>query len=91
MAELAPYGASRADAVAPISNAAPAIPITLEGTIAGAEQPAAICRLGGTAARILHIGDTLGGWRLQQVAPGRAVFIDAASQRHELRLNSAGN
>jgi hypothetical protein len=90
LADLAPFGApspAPAQAVAAVT----ASPITLVGTIAGAEQPAAICRLGDLPPHILHAGDSLGGWRLLQVAPGRAVFIDAAARRHELRLNPAGN
>jgi hypothetical protein len=65
--------------------------IVLVGTIIGVEQPAAACRLGDARARILHVGDTLGGWRLERVTPGRAVFIDAGGARHELRLSPLGN
>lgn len=65
--------------------------ILLVGTIIGGDQPAAACRLGDAPARILHVGDTLGGWRLERVAPGRVVFIDAGGMRHELRLSPLGN
>lgn len=65
--------------------------IRLVGTMLGVDQPAAICKLGDAPARILHLGDTLGGWRLQQVAPGRALFIDGNGARHELRLSPLGN
>ncbi len=89
---LDPFGLSGAGATA--IEPAPIVPvprIILVGTIIGVEQPAAACRLGDAPARILHVGDTLGGWRLTQVAPGRAVFIDAGGARHELRLSPLGN
>ena len=92
LADIAPFGASRVElAMTRADLAASFMPVSLVGTIAGADQPAAICRLGGAPARILHVGDTIGGLRLQLVAPARAVFIDGAAQRHELRLNSPGN
>jgi hypothetical protein len=80
-------------AVGDDSAAPPELPpaIALIGTVIGGEQPAAICRLGAAAPRILHAGDTLGGWRLVEIAPARAVFIDAARVRHELRLSPPGN
>ena len=86
---LAPFGISDAAPNA-VTTVAAVPPITLVGTLAGAEAPAAICRLGASTARILHVGDTLGGWRLQQVNPGRAVFVDGAFVRHELRLSPVG-
>lgn len=89
---LDPFGL--ADAASPVGDSAPpaaAPDIVLVGTIIGAEQPAAVCRLGDAPARILHVGDTLGGWRLAQVAPGQAVFIDAGGVRHKLRLSPLGN
>lgn len=89
---LAPFSPARSDAGPPAAMHVGFIPsITLIGTVAGSEQPAAICRLNGADARILHVGDTLGGWRLQHVVPGRALFIDAAGTRHELRLSFVGN
>lgn len=89
---LAPFNAARSDAGAPAATDVGFTPsITLVGTVAGSVQPAAICRLNGADARILHVGDTLGGWRLQQVFPGRALFIDAAGARPELRLSFVGN
>lgn len=92
LAELDPFGLSGAGAMAAESALIlPTPPIILVGTIIGADQPAAACRLGDAPARLLHVGDTLGGWRLQQVAPGRAVFIDADGARHELRLSPLGN
>ena len=89
LAALAPFGVSESVAT-PTPNTSFVPPITLVGTLAGAESPAAICRIGTGTARILHLGDTLGGWRLQQVTPGRAVFVDGASARHELRLSPVG-
>lgn len=89
---LAPFDPARSSDGAPAPTDAGFAPsITLVGTVAGTEQPAAICRLNGADARILHLGDTIGGWRLQQVFPGRALFIDAAGTRHELRLSFVGN
>jgi hypothetical protein len=89
---LDPFGLLGADVTATESApVAPAPPIILVGTIIGIEQPAAACRLGDARARMLHVGDTLGGWRLVQVAPGRVVFIDAGGSRHELRLSPLGN
>lgn len=89
---LAPFNQARFDAGASAATDAGVTPsITLVGTVVGSEQPAAICRLNGADARILFVGDTLGGWRLQQVFPGRALFIDAAGARHELRLSFVGN
>lgn len=92
LAALDPFGA--ADQDAPMAASAPdaAEPlIVLVGTFIGVEQPAAVCRLGAGAARILHVGDSLAGWRLIQVAPARATFIDANGARHELRLSPLGN
>lgn len=91
LAALAPFSASRtpAPANAPAIGEPPP-PIALVGTLAGAADPAAICRLGAAPARILHVGESLGGWRLLQVAPGRVVFIDEAGVRHELRLSPVG-
>jgi hypothetical protein len=89
---LDPFGLSGAGE--PATASAPVMPtpsIVLVGTIIGVEQPAAACRLGDARARILHVGDTLGGWRLERVTPGRAVFIDAGGARHELRLSPLGN
>lgn len=88
---LAPFDPARSDAGAPAADVGFTPSLTLVGTVAGSEQPAAICRLNGADARILHIGDTIGGWRLQQVFPGRALFIGAAGARHELRLSFVGN
>lgn len=89
---LAPFSQTRSDVGASAATDAGVTPsITLVGTVVGNERPAAICRLQGADARILYVGDTLGGWRLQQVSPGRAQFIDAAGARHELRLSFAGN
>jgi hypothetical protein len=89
LAALAPFGVLES-AATPAASAALVPAITLVGTLAGADSPAAICRLGTGTARILHVGDTLGGWRLQQVTPGRAVFVDGALARHELRLSPVG-
>jgi hypothetical protein len=89
LAALAPFGVSESTS-APATSAAFVPAITLVGTLAGADSPAAIFRLGTGMARILHPGDTLGGWRLQQVTPGRAVFVDGALARHELRLSPVG-
>jgi hypothetical protein len=89
---LDPFGLSDPGAIA--TESAPIVPpppIILVGTIIGVEQPAAACRLGTAPVRILHVGDTLGGWRLAQVAPGRVVFIDAGGARQELRLSPLGN
>lgn len=89
---LDPFGLSSAGATTTESALIPPTPpMVLVGTIIGVDQPAAACRLGDAPARLLHVGDTLGGWRLQQVAPGRAVFIDAGGARHELRLSPLGN
>jgi hypothetical protein len=92
LTELDPFGTADAVATA-MPSAAPTAPpdIVLVGTVLGADDPAAICRLGDARPRILHAGDTLGGWRLLQVTPGKAVFIDAAAVRHELRLSPLGN
>lgn len=88
---LDPFGEIRTGAMnAPSNDSAPLVPITLIGTIAGASQPTAVCRLGSQSPRLLHLGDTLGGWRLQQVAAGRVIFVDAAGAPHELRLSSLG-
>jgi len=93
LAALAPFGPSRPASASSQSMAGDTAipPITCVGTIAGSEQPAAICRLALASPRILHAGDTLGGWRLVSVAPGRVVFIDAASRRREFRLSSPGS
>jgi hypothetical protein len=88
---LAPFGETQNGPSATAPDIATTVPIILIGTIAGADQPAAVCRLGLGDARILHVGDTLGGWRLRQVAPGRVVFVDAAGHSHELRLTSPRN
>lgn len=85
---LDPFGLAELAPDAAPSAAIP--PIVLVGTFAGVGAPTAICRLGVSPARILHLGDTLGGWRLQQVSPGLAVFIDGAAVRHELRLSPVG-
>jgi len=91
-AHLAPFTPLRGTGGEGVTEPEAAMPtITLIGTVLGGEQPAAICRLGTAAPRILHAGDTLGGWRLVDVAPARAVFIDAARARHELRLSPPGN
>lgn len=89
---LAPFSETRSAAPSATRQAVlPALaPLVLVGTIAG-NEPSAVCRLGAGPARILHPGDTLGGWRLHQVMPGRAAFIDGAGVRHELRLSSLGN
>lgn len=87
-----PFGT--ADAGTPIARSAPDATeplIVLVGTFIGVERPAAVCRLGAGAARIVYVGDSLGGWRLIQVAPARATFIDASGARHELRLSPLGN
>jgi len=91
-AHLEPFSPMRGTVEdADLSPTEPPPAITLIGTVLGGERPAAICRLGAAAPRILHAGDTLGGWRLVDVAPARAVFIDAAGVRHELRLSPPGN
>jgi hypothetical protein len=87
---LDPFAEQRG--IAPVREEVPAAPpLALLGTIAGAEPPSAVCQLGRAAPRILHPGDTLGGWRLQQVWPGRALFIDADGARRELRLSPLGH
>ena len=63
----------------------------LVGTVAGGNAPFAVCQLGAERPRMLHVGDTLGGWRLERVNSGTATFIDAARARHELRISSPGN
>lgn len=90
LAALDPFAESVAS---PETDAAAAVPppIVLIGTIAGGSTPSAVCRLGIQTPRILHVGDTLGGWRLSHVTPGRAVFVDAAGASHELRLSPQGN
>jgi hypothetical protein len=88
---LAPFGETQDGTPPAAPDITIGMPVTLIGTIAGSDQPAAVCRLGPGAPRILHVGDTLGGWRLRQVAPGRAVFIDATGHSHELRLTSPRN
>ncbi len=83
---------AQSSASAPAATADAAAPaVTLIGTIAGGDQPSAVCRLGAAGARLLHVGDTIGGWRLQRITPGRAVFIDGTARPHELRFTSPGN
>lgn len=65
--------------------------LRLVGTVANGDASFAVCRLGAARPRIVHVRDTVGGWTLEQVVPGKATFIDAARVRHELRLNNAGN
>lgn len=93
LAALAPFSPNRAMPMLQPSAIDDNVsaPLTCLGMIAGSDQASAICRLAGGTPRILHAGDTLGGWRLTQVAPGRAVFIDAASRRRELRLSPSGH
>jgi hypothetical protein len=88
---LAPFGETQDGLPSAAPDIVTTLPIILVGTIAGADQPSAVCRLGPAAPRILHIGDTLGGWHLRQIAPGRVIFVDAAGHSHELRLTSPGN
>jgi hypothetical protein len=91
LSELNPFDASRAAPDEPASDPPPITPqVFLVGTVLGGVQPAAICRAGDELARILHLGDTISGWRLVEIAPARAVFIDAAGARHELRLLPPG-
>ena len=91
-AQLEPFSPRRGLVEEPgVAPGEPAPAITLIGTVLGGERAAAICRIGTAAPRILHAGDTLGGWRLVDVAPARAAFIDAAGVRHELRLSPPGN
>ena len=88
---LAPFDESRTGPpAAAVVTVMPLVPLVLVGTIAGTVQPVAVCRQGTAPARILHVGDTLGGWRLLQVAQGSAVFSDAASLHHEIRLSPPG-
>lgn len=61
------------------------------GTIVGGDRPSAVCSLPGATSRILHLSDTLGGWRLTRVTPGHVIFIDIVSPRRELRLSFTGN
>jgi len=92
---LAPFSASRTAA----ASATPSPPtmtdasggLRLVGTVTDGERSFAVCRLGTARPRILYAGDTLGGWRLQRVAPGSATFVDAARVRRELRLDPPGN
>ena len=95
---LAPFSPDRKDAPAEVTG--PPTPATagivpggirLLGTVVGDGAPFAVCRLGSAPARLLHPGDTLGGWRLQAIAPGRVTFIDDDDALHEVRLSSAGN
>ena len=91
---LAPFSPERratTEVATPAATSTVTDVIRLIGTVAGGDAPFAVCRLGAARTRMLHLGDTLGGWRLQQVAPGRATFIDAARARHELRISSPGN
>ena len=90
-ASLDPFGEDRATPVdASRSNSPAALPVTLVGTVAGVPHPTAVCSLGAQSPRILHVGDTLGGWRLQQVMAGRVIFVDANGAPRELRLSSLG-
>lgn len=94
LAALAPFSPDRRttpEDEPPDAAAAAPNTIRLIGTVAGGDAPFAVCQLGASRTRMLHLGDTLGGWKLQQVAPGRATFIDAARARHELRISSPGN
>lgn len=93
LAALAPFSPAR---TAP-ANAVPAddsglglMSIRLVGTVAGGDAPFAVCQLGSARVRLLHVGDTLGGWTLLRVIPGAVTFIDAARTRHELRMTSPG-
>lgn len=93
LAALAPFSPTRtapADAEPAGGFNPSAIAIRLVGTVAGGDAPFAVCQLGSARARLLHVGDTLGGWTLLRVTPGAATFIDAARTRHELRMTSPG-
>ncbi len=97
LAALAPFSPARREgtpAGAPLNGTAIAdVPgvLRLLGTVTNGAESFAVCQLGAARPRMLHPGDTLGGWQLQQVAPGRATFVDAARTRHELRLTPTGN
>jgi len=93
---LAPFSALRTASASSAASSANRVPdvasmLRLIGTVADGDQSFAVCRLGAARARMLHLGDTLGGWKLLQVAPGRAIFVDAARVRRELRLDPTGN
>ena len=92
---LAPFSPSRSAAPeADAAAVAPGLPqgtMRLVGTVTGGDAPFAVCQLGAARPRMLHVGDTLGGWALQRVRPGAATFIDAARARHELRISLPGN
>ncbi|MDQ8153404.1 MAG: hypothetical protein P3B98_01975 [Gemmatimonadota bacterium] len=87
---LDPFAEQRQSEAAP-DVVPPTAPFALLGTIAGTTPPTAVCQLGNATPRILHPGDTLGGWRLQQVWPGRALFIDGGGAQRELRLSPLGH
>jgi hypothetical protein len=94
---LAPFSVARREGVPsgvqpPITAMADAPGVLrLIGTVADGDGSFAVCQLGAARPKMLHPGDTLGGWQLQHVAPGRATFVDAARTRHELRLTPTGN
>lgn len=89
--QLDPFGTSRmSPSEASPAMVAPPAPITLVGTVLGTQPLTAVCRMGSLPPRLLHVGDTLGGWRLQQITAGRVVFTDASGASHELRLSSVG-
>ncbi len=95
LVELAPFSPTRT--TAPEVDAAGAPPtapqgaMRLIGTVTGGDSPFAVCQWGAERPRMLHVGDTLGGWALQRVSPGAATFIDAARARHEFRISPPGN
>jgi hypothetical protein len=64
--------------------------IRLLGTVVNASSGGFVmAQWGGDAARMVHVGDTLGAWTLRAVARASADFVDALGDTLTVRLPSA--
>jgi hypothetical protein len=80
--------------VMPVADAAPAIApesVRLLGTVVLAgNRSFAVYQLPSQVPRTLHVGESVGGLRLEAVVPGQATFRAADGTRIELHLPKPG-
>jgi hypothetical protein len=84
-----PAPAAPAEAV-PASSPAPVAPVRLVGTMVFPDgRAAAVCQVGSEPARIVRVGEAIGGYTVARVEPGRALLTGPGG-RLELSVPKPG-